>query len=319
MDSDHKTDRSEELRLSILDNAFDFLLSAAESVRRNSEPRALKDAVLQVASGVELLLKARLASEHWSLIFSNVDQANKERLAKGDFTSVDFSNTITRLEEIVEIPIDQRFSTHLKDLRNLRNRLTHFTANLNLAQARSLVVKSMVFCIDFCEQQKMIVPALEDKVGQIHINLVDSWQFMKARMDEITESVELKYRWVCPECWQEALVLKPDVVECRFCRHKTSPRELAAENADGDVVQNCPVCGDESTFAFVSTHPDLPFWMCFSCGEGGLEYGRCRGCNRVIELDEQFSLCEACLTLTNEQSYKDFRGGTSTIFEGLLP
>ena len=308
-----------ELQRNLLENALDFLLSAAESVRRNDGPRGLKDAVLQVASGVELLLKARLAREHWSLIFLTVDQASQEKLLKGDFTSVDFSNTLTRLEQIVAIPIDQQFSMHLKDLRNLRNRLTHFTANLNLAQAKSLVAKSMIFCIEFYEQQGMMIPDLESKIGQIHKNLVDLREFMRKRMAEITQSVEYQYLWICPECWEEALVLNPNQIECRFCKYKTSPQELATENADGDVVENCPVCGCGSTFALVSFHSDAQVWMCFSCGKGGLDYGRCNGCSRVTQIDEGLFLCENCLSYTNERTYKNFREGSSTLFEGLFP
>ena len=61
--------QSEQLQLTLLDNALDFLLSAAEAVRRDEGHRSLKEAVLHLANGVELMVKARLAREHWSLIF----------------------------------------------------------------------------------------------------------------------------------------------------------------------------------------------------------------------------------------------------------
>ena len=72
----NSNDRSEQLQLTLLDNALDFLLSAAEAVNRDEGPRSLKEAVLHLGNGVELLVKARIAREHWSLIFADVDKAN---------------------------------------------------------------------------------------------------------------------------------------------------------------------------------------------------------------------------------------------------
>ena len=64
-------------------------------------PRNLKDAVLHVANGTELLFKARLAEEHWTLIFANPDEASHEKLAGEDFRSVRFSRKhVDRLDKI---------------------------------------------------------------------------------------------------------------------------------------------------------------------------------------------------------------------------
>ena len=90
MVSSSSDNQSEQLQLNLLDNALDSLLSAAEAVQRNEGPRSLKEAVLHLGNGIELLVKARLAREHWSLIFSNTDQASYDKLTDAEFTSVDF-------------------------------------------------------------------------------------------------------------------------------------------------------------------------------------------------------------------------------------
>ena len=210
--------QSEELQDNLLDNALDFLLSAAESVRRDEGSRSLKEAVLHSANGLELLIKARLASEHWSLIFSDIDKASYKVLCKGDFISVDFPKATARLEEIVGVPVDQVFKPHLEGLRKLRNRLTHFTATLDPAQAKSLVAKSITFCVEFCEQEDMATGDTEVKLGEIHKNLVALQEFVDDRMKRILEGSGYGLLWECPECWQGALVIDAGETDCKFCR-----------------------------------------------------------------------------------------------------
>ena len=75
MANSNTIDQPGELQQNLLDNALDFMLSAAEAVSRDEGRRTLKDAVLHLGNGIELLLKARLAREHWSLIFSDINKS----------------------------------------------------------------------------------------------------------------------------------------------------------------------------------------------------------------------------------------------------
>ena len=91
---------ADHVQLNLIENGLDFLLSAAESVQRDENPRSLKDAVLHVANGTELLFKARLTGEHWSLIFSNPSDASHEKLAGEEFHSVEFEKAVERLGSV---------------------------------------------------------------------------------------------------------------------------------------------------------------------------------------------------------------------------
>ncbi len=289
------SNQSEQLQLNLLENAHDFLLSAAEAVHRDEGPRSLKEAVLHLANGVELLVKARIAREHWSLIFSNIDQASYDKLSKADFTSVDFPKALSRLEQIVGVPIDKSIRSRVEDLRQLRNRLTHFTATLDSAQTKSLVAKSMTFCVEFCEQQDMVTTDAENKLGEIHKNLTELQEFVDDRMKSILEGQKYALIWECPECWQRALVIDVDETNCKFCKHKIDPLELAADNSERDV-EDCPECGEESTFAFVLYNNDAGEWVCFSCGERGENYQHCIRCDRMEYFSDKndVEICESC-------------------------
>jgi len=287
--------RSEQLQLILLDNALDLLLSAAEAVRRDEGPRSLKEAVLHLGNGVELLVKARLAREHWSLIFADVDRANHDKLTAGDLISVDFPRGLERLAQIVGVTIDPSSKEHLNSLRQLRNRLTHFTATLDTPQTQSLVAKGMAFCVTFCEQQDMVTPGSEDKLGEIHKNLTDLQEFVEDRMKDVLADWGSALIWECPECWQSALVIDGGEVECKFCRHLADPIRLAAENTEGHVA-DCPECFEEQTFAFVLYNNDAGEWMCFSCGERSEHYDHCMRCDLMNYFpdDDDVKICESC-------------------------
>jgi hypothetical protein len=65
---------------SLARNAFDFL--EREIVEFD---QASKYSVIHLYAAVEMLLKARLMREHWSLIVSKPEQANLAKFMAGDF------------------------------------------------------------------------------------------------------------------------------------------------------------------------------------------------------------------------------------------
>ena len=66
----------DKITFGLLDNALDYLDQAAEHARKDT-PRDWKYALLHLASGVELLLKAKLQEEHWSLVFQTWTKRQK--------------------------------------------------------------------------------------------------------------------------------------------------------------------------------------------------------------------------------------------------
>ena len=295
MSNSNTESQAEQIYLNLLDNALDFLLSAAKAVHRDEGPRSHKEAVLHLANGIELVLKARLVREHWSLIFSRIDQASFEELSKADFNSVDFPTAVKRLEQIAGVIIDKAAHSHIDSLRKLRNKITHFTTTLDSTQTKSLVAKSMTFCIEFCEQQAMVTHDVPSKIGEIRVNLTELQEFVDARMKSISEEWGGALIWDCPECWQDALVIDGGEVECKYCNRTAEPRDLAASHSEGEL-EDCPECGEEMTFAFLLYNNDAGGWQCFSCGGGGEHYDHCMRCDRMEEFSgsEDFKMCSSC-------------------------
>ena len=78
-----------EMKMTLLENTMDFLLEAVEQLSDpNPTPRHIKYAIVHLSNAIELLLKQRLYTEHWTLIFFDVNKASKRALASGDFKSI---------------------------------------------------------------------------------------------------------------------------------------------------------------------------------------------------------------------------------------
>lgn len=57
------------------------------------------------SAAVEVLPKARLQCEHWSLVFSNPAAATRDSLADFSFESCITNATVERLRNIAQVPI----------------------------------------------------------------------------------------------------------------------------------------------------------------------------------------------------------------------
>jgi hypothetical protein len=124
LNSNTEQDDTAKFELSLVENAVDYLLEATNDLNAREE-RKLKYAVLHLSGAVELVFKARLIQEHWSLVFTNPGKATRGQFENGDFTSADFQEVQNRLASICRL----NFSEHqpvLQALRHLRNRLEHF-------------------------------------------------------------------------------------------------------------------------------------------------------------------------------------------------
>lgn len=130
------------------ENSFDFIDSAIKYAH-SKESRDWKYALLNLANGIELMMKAILEKEHWSLLFENINIASKDKLKTGEFKSVDFDTGLNRLKEIVGIPLPIRNERYLRKIRDFRNRITHFSVDINIEEVKSIVARGLNIFVFF--------------------------------------------------------------------------------------------------------------------------------------------------------------------------
>lgn len=281
---------ADSVSFTLVENALDFMLSAAEHAAKD-DARSLKYAVLHVAAAAELLLKARLEREHWSLLFSDAGKADQKRFAIGDFRSVDFEDAIDRLERIADVTIGKQEKEHLRKLRDVRNRLQHFAASVGKEEAVSLLVNTCGFCLDFCRTQLAIGPGSphDAAMAQVVQHLGEFEKFVSERLKTMQPLLSGAPGVVwCPCCWQDTLIVGDGQPHCAFCGHSTSPEEVADSVGECRMDDVCLRCGTAALALLVTgAHFVVGHCMncaaenafCLSCGHQYLgKWGDCPQC-----------------------------------------
>ena len=143
-----RTDIETKLSHALLRSSHDFIRSAVKYANE-ADGTSWKFAVLHLASSIELLLKSKLAEEHWSLVFANPDKASINNLQIRDFQSVDIDTLQKRLKDICRIELSDRDTNLIKRLKAIRNKIIHFHIDISKNSIGSLTAQSLNAYIEF--------------------------------------------------------------------------------------------------------------------------------------------------------------------------
>jgi ribosomal protein S27E/ribosomal protein L37E len=287
--------------LSLIDNSFDFLNSAIKYAN-GEENRDWKYALLNISNALELIMKAVLEKEHWSLLFENVDNANKEILSIGDFQSVNFKTAFERLKYIVGVDFSKNDEKYLKKIREKRNRITHFSAELHIEEVKSIVAKGIGVFIKLYKEIDT-EENVEDKLHYINSELRGFQKYVKLRLAEIEKEIKdsqipNSVFLTCPLCLQETIVIheKYDELFCKFCGAEFSYEDMARYSSNG-YGGPCPKCVN-GALAFLKYNKDEEEYICTKCGftsQWNFNF-ECSSCGNTYwdENGDENYLCEAC-------------------------
>ncbi|WP_158678609.1 hypothetical protein [Streptomyces sulphureus] len=271
-----------------LRNAADYLDSVFEHLTdKPSQPgaRALKYAILHLQAATEILLKARLIHEHWSLVYRDPKKANLSQFRAGAFDSCSVEAAMDRLAKIAEVPIEQKDREAIASLAKTRNALTHYGHTASAFALESQAAKVLSFLLAFVTKQ--LVPRLGDddswmarKVDDYWLQLADLQAVVEERMKGLSGQLQqhAEYTVWCPDCRQPAFI-PGETPTCLFCLQEFDDPENATLDwgygilGDPDYgpdwfVDNCH-CGVENTLVFpvttVGIGPGEDVALCFAC------------------------------------------------------
>lgn len=301
-------------------NGIDYLRDVINRLARETgEPstRDLKYAVLHLQAAAEVLLKARLREEHWSLVISKAEKTNRKKFEQGEFDSASNAETVRRLVDVVGLDITADDKKVLLDLATTRNQLQHWgiTEEANAVLTRAADV--LDFLIRFLDQY--LLPhinaddeeAVADDLEEIRIGLTRIESYVTSRMERLrqTDLKDHEVRTVhCPDCQQLALIVDGAMNSCLFCpRDWTDPLELASvyDNAFGyspapgdvyeDTLVDCPDCDTPTLVLEVETvASDGSVRLCFNCGEVQDDLEDCMRCGRLYRPTDEEVVCSDC-------------------------
>ncbi|MGW1506120.1 hypothetical protein ACWCQW_48055 [Streptomyces mirabilis] len=306
-------------------NGIDYLQSVVNHLAGEPTVWDLKYAVLHLQSATEVLLKARLQQEHWSLVLKDPGRADHARFRNAEFESCGTTEAISRLRGIAGIAFPETDTKEIAQLAKWRNALQHYGLSVAALAVESRAAQVLDILLRFVTEH--LVPGLsgeeadfaDEGIYAVRSRLTEIQAFIKTRMDRLRPELE-RYAdrtITCPECSQPALPLAIDgPLSCRFCEETwASPEQLAGHYArivldpdacadyenggDGPLARVCPDCGSELLVleARTAAAPDRPSPLCFSCGNSYEALVACEyDCGSVVvpTKDGRRDLCPMC-------------------------
>ncbi|CAH0525450.1 hypothetical protein [Vibrio hippocampi] len=315
----------QEMFQHVVNNALDFLEQSIDELQQKP-----KYSVIHFHAAIELVLKARLMSEHWSLVVSPKKQADWQEFTQGKFVSVTLEEAATRLEKVAQSGLGDKQLKSFRAVTKHRNQMVHFYHAAETEQAGiqriQAIVKEQLSAWYFLHdlmlgQWKETFNDWEQEISEIDAKLREHHEFLKvvfeALKPKIKEQVSEGYVFhTCPSCGFES-DRHPDerdslyeskclvcglneqciLIECTECEEGEALYRGIAE-------AECSSCGhhhdgsqllekfvdDGAAYMAVKDGGDYPFPL--NCGE-------CMGYETVVEVADAQYLCTECFAVSD--------------------
>jgi len=310
----------------ILENSLMFMVEGIEQIVQN--PR---QSIVSFWTGVELYIKAILVNEHWTLIVKDTRNITHQKFENGDFVTVDFQHSITLLQNIFDISIDQKTIKAFDVLRNHRNKIMHFT-NREIDNKDGFELSNIFVELSnvWNELNGLYLPeidisgkdAIEDTISILHNKISEELSKHRVILEGKYKSVyETKLKKIptskilrCPSCEYSSAIIKPinEIVHEVTC--------LVCEGFFDILIVQCEHCNhenilhySESTCTNCSKKIDVLAFIMHKENQNESQIGTCHRCGSksVINI-EPISYCINCYSLFGPLNICDYCGSYVT-------
>ncbi|MFG3369648.1 hypothetical protein ACGF0K_32405 [Streptomyces sp. NPDC048156] len=258
-------------------NGVDYLISVVDHLTADPVgPRHIKYAVLHLQAATEVLLKARLVHEHWSLVFDDPGTASERAFRSADFKSCTVGEAVTRLRNIVGITITDKDQEALAALGRDRNALQHYGLSHNARAVEARAGRVLDFLMRFLDSELLPglhlgeVERITADIRHIRIGLNGVQTFITQRLRRLSGELNgCEDRTViCPHCGQMTLVVERSISTCLFCDaaigESAMMTHLFLNSPERDPVGVCPCCTQlcvgRDTMLATGERMDFCFW-----------------------------------------------------------
>lgn len=265
-----ETDRRTYHINEIVTNAVDFLSLSTEEFDSR-----LNHSVIAFYSAVELILKARLMSEHWSLVV--LKDADRVSFENGDFVSVSFDESCRRLNRVVGEPIPERTRRYFNDVRKHRNKLVHFYQDTTTSTVREKIA------VEQLRAWHGLLGLVRTQWGEVFSNHVRKFEDLDAKFSHHRSYLQTRFESLEGEIKK----LKSEGVSIETCS-SCSFISSRLDKIFGDVHEsNCLVCRTKIR------------WMKIGCSycdntlrHEGDDGSYCADCKGNFSIEELFNLVD---------------------------
>lgn len=275
----------------LVDNALDFLSRALSELERSP-----KYSLIHFHAAVELLLKARLLAEHWTLVIAKRQDADLKRFLAGDFQSVSLEEAADRLDKVIQSPLSPSELALFRNLAKHRNRMMHFHHEVADAKAATKLKKEVV--IEQLRAWYVLNKLLLERWGDVFKNWRASFEQVSERLRGNRQYLQVSFEAVGPQL-----------------------RELEAR---GIAIENCPACG----FLASQVHEMVGLVKSCACAVCQLKSAQvivpCPNCKEPLQfVGDGFTECNSCREHVTPQNLAEIldedEQGTKDYYESGMP
>lgn len=218
----------DELSFNLLQNAVDSILQAIEVLvwpDSRSNSTRLKQALLSITHGIELLLKERLKRIHPSFIWEDVD-----RFPSIEARTIGLDKALHRLNSIGSMSFSDDELGMLRSLKRTRNSIEHYEWKASSTEARVIAERALSFAIFFSETH------LSYDL-RMHFKRDNTWE-------ELIQRCRALVSWHEKRIHNSNQNLRKQGLSCIYCGALTIPTQGGA----------CELCGEHNYL-----DDDIPF------------------------------------------------------------
>jgi hypothetical protein len=194
----------------LVNNAIDFLEHSISELGT-----APKYSVIHFHVAIELILKARLVSEHWTLVVSPKREADWNEFISGNFTSITMDEATNRLQKVAQSGLSKSQQDAFKAVTKHRNRIVHFFHQAGSEEAEKGRIREII------KEQLTAWYYLHDL-------MLRQWTLVFAPWKDVISRIDGELR------------KNHTFLQVVFNDQKT---KIESEKSKGVVYGNCPACG----------------------------------------------------------------------------
>jgi len=193
----------------IVKNMFEYINKSLDLL---DEP---KYSIIFFYTALELLFKARLLREHWTLTISDFrnSKSSFEQFKKGDFNSVYLDDAATRIRNLFK-DLPDKYENNFKEIKDERNKLVHFPIN-NVEKEKEKLLQVlyrawhyMIFLLT--KQWNEIFIEFNEDIQNIDKRMKQNNDFLKEKSSLLKTEIPDKYKdaKICYFCGYDATICK---------------------------------------------------------------------------------------------------------------
>ena len=295
-------------------NGIDFFQTGVAGLTEDP-----KYSVINFCSGLEIILKARLLKEHWSLIVKKPENAIFEKFKEGNFISTNIEETLQRLENIAGIAFSKNELNCFNSVREHRNKFVHFYHYSDSKAEKKKLLQNIA--AEQCKAWFYLYRRLQEwfEIFEKHRK---GFETVNSQFHQLRKFLSAKFEALKPEIDKEKKsgTIYVDCSSCGFSSAKLDEREepvfashcKVCERGETRIPVTCPKCGkrayiedigaaycDDEECSTQITLDDVmkPYRSSRHTGDGDPSVYYCSFCENptdsVIFLDEHY-FCFSC-------------------------